>query len=79
MGRITYALTRPENPIKVTEAEQYIYNAQYYLTIHMVTIVITMVCVVLEPVFAKLLKKINTSIDVEGNGDLGDIDFGEDE
>ncbi len=79
IGRITYALTRPDNPIEVTANEQYIYNAQYYLTVHIVTIIITMVCVLLEPVFAKLLKKIDTSIEVEGNGDLGQIDLSDDE
>jgi len=35
--------------------------------------------IVLMPVYTKLLRKINTSIVVEGNGDLGEIDIsGED-
>ena len=79
LGRIAYALTRPENPIVVTKATQYIYNAQYYIGIHMVTIVITMVCVALEPLFAKLFKKINTSIEVEDNGELGAIDISDED
>lgn len=79
LGRISYALTRPENPIVVTEATQYIYNAQYWLQIHIVTVIITMVAVLLEPLFAKLFKKINTSIEVEGNGDLGAIDISDEE
>ena len=79
IDRINYALTRPENPIVVTPATQYIYNAQYYLSIHIVTVIITMVTVVLEPVFAKLLKKINTSIEVEGNGELGSIDISDED
>ena len=79
LGRIDYALNRPENPIEVTAATQYIYNAQYYLGIHMVTIVITMVCIALEPLFAKLFKKINTSIEVEDNGELGAIDISDED
>ncbi len=79
LGRITYALTREDNPIKITAAEQYILNAQYYVSMHMVCIVITMVCILLEPLFASLFKKINTSIEVEGNGDLGQIDLSDDE
>ncbi len=79
LGRIDYALTRPENPIVVTEATQYIYNAYYYIQMHIVTVIITMVCIALEPLFAKLFKKINTSVDVEDNGELGSIDISEDE
>lgn len=79
IGRINYALTRPENPIVVTEATQYIYNAEYIMTMHIATVVITMVTVVLEPVFAKLLKKINTSIEVEGNDSMEAIDLAEEE
>ena len=76
IGRIDYALTRPENPIEPT---QYIYNAKYYLSIHIVTIIITMVTIVLEPLFAKLFKMINTSIDVETNGELDAIDISDED
>lgn len=76
---ITKALTRPENPIVVTKSTFYILNAQYIMTVHIVTTIITMVTVVLEPVIAKLLKKIKTSIDVEDNGELGVIDIGDED
>ena len=76
IGRIDYALTRPENPIEPT---QYIYNAKYYLSIHIVTIIITMVTIALEPLFAKLFKMINTSIDVETNGELDAIDISDED
>lgn len=75
VNRIQIALTRPQNPIVVTQATQYIYNAQYYMTMHVVTIVMTMICVVLEPWFAKLLKKINTSIAVEENAHFESLDL----
>lgn len=77
--RITEALTRVENPIVVTQATFYILQAQYIMRTHIIWIVITMVCVVMEPVFAKLLKKINTSIDVEDNGELENIDISDED
>ena len=77
--RITEALTRPENPIVVTQATFYILQAQYIVNTHIILVVVTMVCVVLEPVFAKLLKKINTSIDVEDNGELENIDISDED
>ena len=49
------------------------------MTMHIVTVVITMVTVVLEPVIAKLLKKINTNIEIEANGNLDSIDLVEEE
>lgn len=79
LGRIEYALTRTENPIVVTAATQYIYDAQDCLTLHIVTIIITMVCILLEPLFAKLFKKINTSIDVEDNGELSAIELSDED
>lgn len=76
IGRIDYALYRPENPIEPT---QYIYNARYYLSVHIVTVIITMVTIAIEPLLAKLFKKINTSIEVETNGELGAIEISDEE
>lgn len=78
-NRIIAALTREVSPIVVTQATAYILNAQYIMIVHIITIAITMVCVALEPVFAKLLKKINTSVEVEDNGELGNIDIGDED
>ena len=75
LGRITYALTRPDNPILVTDKTMYILDAYNTVSINIVLIAITIGCVLLEPVIAKLLKKINTSIEVEGSGDIGTIDI----
>ncbi|MBP3400055.1 MAG: hypothetical protein J6K75_09880 [Erysipelotrichaceae bacterium] len=74
-GRINAALTREVNPIVVTPAMQYIYNAQYYMVLHVGAIAVTMVCVVLEPLFAKLLRKINTSVEVEENAHFDSLDI----
>lgn len=62
---INNALTRPENPITITVSTMYIWEAQNLMVTHIVTVVIVIACMYLEPVFAKLFKKINTSVDVE--------------
>ena len=57
----------------------FIYYAQYYLTVHMVIVIVGVVLTVLLPVYSKLLRKINTNIEVGGNTDMGAIDLaGED-
>ena len=57
----------------------FIYYAQYYLTVHMVIIVVGVVLTALLPVYSKLLRKINTNVEVEGNADMGEIDLAGDE
>ncbi len=79
INRIDYALYRPENPIVVTVETAYILYARYYMQMHIITIAITMACVLLEPVFAKLLRKINTSIDVEDNGEIEAVDISDED
>jgi hypothetical protein len=74
LGRILYALNRPDNPIKITD---YITNAYNTILIHIVLIGITVLLMLLEPVIAKLLKKINTSIEVEDGGNIENIDITE--
>jgi len=77
--RIVAALTREVSPIVIKPATSYIATAQVVMIVHIVTIVITMVCVVLEPVFAKMLKKINTSVEIEANAEISDIDISDEE
>ncbi len=70
------ALTRAENPIA---PEAYIEKAYAMLGSHIVILVIAVVLVALLPVYSKWLRKIKTSIIVEDNGKLGEIDIsGED-
>ncbi len=78
-GRILAALTRAESPIKITEATKYIAEAYVLMTQHIVATIVSAVLIVLEPVYAKLLKKINTSIEVEDNGSLGAIELSDEE
>lgn len=74
--RIEDALTRAKNPIELTVSTMYIWDAQTLMITHIVSIVIVIACMYLEPVFAKLLKKINTSIDV-GSNTVGEIELSE--
>ncbi len=78
LGMIDSALATSMNTLN-NESLIYIYNAYNTITIHIVLLGITTVLVLLEPVIAKLLKKINTSVEVEGSGNIGNIDIaGED-
>lgn len=78
-NRIIAALTREVSPITITKSTAYILSAQNVMITHIVTVVITMLCVALEPVFAKLLKKINTSVDIEDNIGAGKIELSDEE
>ena len=64
--------------VKVTATTMFIYTAQDVLTVHIILVAITAVTVIFEPVFAKLLKKINTSIDLEETN-VADIELSEEE
>lgn len=73
---INNALTRPTNPIKITESTKYIADAQNLMVIHIVTVVIVIACMYLEPVLAKLFKKINTSVEIESS-EVAEIELSE--
>ncbi len=66
------ALYRPESPIPMTE---YIAGAYNMLGTFMIMLIITAVLVALLPVYSKLLKKINTSVVVEDNGEMESIEI----
>ena len=72
---IIAALNRAESPIVLNETTAYIAEAYNMLSTHVVMIGITAALVVLLPVYSKLLRKINTSVDVEDNGDMGEIEL----
>ena len=65
--RIENALTRAENPIKVTTSTVYIWEAQDLMITHIISVCVIIALMYLEPLIAKLLKKIKTSTEVEGN------------
>ena len=51
--------------IVVTQKTKFILAAKNVMTTHIVLTAITAVTIVLEPLFAKLLKKINTTVELE--------------
>ena len=78
--RINEALTRAENTVIIEDKTMFIAEAQGTVTLHSILVGVCAVLLATLPVYAKLLKKINTSIDVEGNGEMDVIDIsGEDE
>lgn len=66
------ALTRTESPIPMTD---YIIGAYNMLGTFMVMICVTTGLVALLPVYSRLLKKINTSVEVEDNGEMETIEI----
>lgn len=77
--KVINGVTTDADAIKITEKNYFIVEAQNAMIIHIVTVALTMISVALEPVFAKLLKKVNTSIIVEDNGEIAEIDISEEE
>ena len=78
-GRITEALTREVNPITVGADKTYITSAMRMLTVHRIILIVGVALVALLPFYSKLLKKINTNVDIADNGGMDAIDIsGED-
>ena len=78
-NRITEAVTRADNPISAEGANLYITNAANMLKIHTVLLIIAAALTALLPLYRPLIRKINTSVAVEGNEEMGTIDIsGED-
>ena len=74
-GAVMAALTRAESPITLNETTAYIADAYNMLNTHMVMMGISAALVVLLPVYSKLLRKINTSVNVEGNDSMAAIEL----
>ena len=76
---ITSAITRENNPIDATGTNSYIAVAQTVLAVHRIIVIVGVALVALLPVYSKLLRRINTSVEIEGNGGMSAIDIsGED-
>ena len=74
---IMAALTRAESPIILDVNTLYIANAYNMLQTFVVLIGITAVLVLTLPIYPKWIRKINTSVDVEDNGDMAQIEISE--
>lgn len=72
---IMAAMYRPVSPIKVDKSTMYIVQAYNMLSTHMILMIVTAVLVATVPVYGKLLRKINTSVQVEDNGEMAQIEL----
>ena len=75
MMRIVEATSREENRIIVDEASNYINVAYTIVSMHIIFIAATAVLLIFLPLYSKAIRKINTSIVVEGNENMGAIDI----
>ncbi len=76
INAIVAAVTRAESPIVITEETIYIAKAcNTVLPVHRILLIISIVLILLLPVYSKLIRKINTSIEVEDAGEMAAIDI----
>ena len=78
-GRITIALTREVSPIVPTGKNAFVAVAQRVISVHMIIVLAGVALLALLPVYSRLLRRINTNIEVAGNSNMTAIDLsGED-
>ncbi len=77
--RIVSATTRAENKIVIDKNTKYIETAKTVVSLHVICIAVTAVLLITLPLYAKAIRKIKTSIDVEGNENMAAIDISDDE
>lgn len=87
LTRIDAALTRDEAPIVIVQPTEgnpkgenvFVGVAKNIVSTHIIFVGICTVLVATLPLYSKLIRKINTSIEVEGNTDMGEIDISSEE
>ena len=79
LGAVSSVQGDPATRVALTKDTLYIAYAQYYLQTHIIILAVALVLTVLLPVYSKLLRKINTNIEVEGNAEMGEIDLAGDD
>ena len=72
---ILAAMNAGENSITITDETKYIALAFNMLNTHMVLTIMCAALVALMPFYSKLIKKINTSVTLEENADMAQIDI----
>lgn len=75
MDRVTAALYRADNPIQLTEDTAYIADAYNMLNSHIIVLGVAIGLIVLLPLYSKLLRKINTSVELEDNGAMAELEL----
>ena len=74
IGRIAEALNDPKSQLD-TAKETYILATRAMLNVHRIILVVGAVLAVLVPWYGKLLRKINTNVNIEGNSDMAAIEI----
>ncbi len=74
IGKIAEALNDPRSQLD-TAKETYILATRGMLNVHRVILVIGGALAVLVPWYGKLLRKINTNVNIEGNSDMAAIEI----
>ena len=74
IGRIGEALNDPKSQLD-TAKETYILATRAMLNVHRIILVVGGVLAVLVPWYGKLLRKINTNVNIEGNSDMAAIEI----
>jgi len=77
--RIVSATTRAENTIVIDNNSMYIRTAQDVVTLHVIFIGVTALLLITLPLYSKAIRKIKTSIDIEGNENMAAIDIADDD
>lgn len=76
LNRIYIAVHRAENPISL-DGRGYITKAYDMLATHRIMLIVTAVLTACLPLYAKLIRKIKTSVTVEDNGRMDAIEIDE--
>ncbi len=77
LGRIDAALNSSGSNIDLVKNSFIIY-AQWYIQQHIIWLAVGTVLTALLPVYSKLLRKINTNVEVAGNAEMGTLDLSAD-
>lgn len=75
INAVYLALNRAESPIKITEKTIYVAQAYNMLANYKIMVIVTAVLTATLPLYSKLIRKIKTSIAVEDNGDMAQIEI----
>ena len=78
IASVNNALTRAVDPIEVTASTSYITESVSMLKAHIWVLAAGLLLTALLPVYRPLIRKINTSIDIAENREMGSLDLSND-
>lgn len=68
-----------KSTIEITDVRLFVPKAKTVVFNHIILMMVTLVLAFLEPIIAKFLRKINTSVEIEDNGTIEAIDITDEE